>query len=465
MLTGPCGAVWGQKAILNMHNCIRFYMESVPFHSCYNTDMMLCMKSEKKAVIRMEKASKSELFPRIWNSSFVRVLIYALLCQFTMSITNTVLPLYVINGLGMSAAQSGLLGTAFTIGSVCCRFVAGYICDRLGRRVTMVLGAGIVAVSLFMLGIQATLIMLLVFKVIQGVGHALNSTTSNAVAAEVLPRDKVGQGIGYYSLHSMLTNAIGPTLSLALMGVGVAAAAGGQNYLLPMLVGAGMGVVAVLIGLSMNYEKKVKAQNPDAFRRPDGIHISDFIERRSLLPAVMMFFTSFASGAGVYMIVFANDYKFASVSIYYIINALVSVGFRFAFGSKLDAIKPRTVAIIAIAINVLSYALLGITLSEWAFITSAVLMGVYQSMLTPTFNAMAMKMAPKSRSGAASSTYWLGFDGGMAIGMLFFGVIIDWGSYPAAFLFSAGYMLLFGIVAFFILRKVRPLRELENPQE
>ena len=108
---------------------------------------------------------------------------------------------------------------------------------------------------------------------------------------------------------------------------------------------------------------------------------------------------------------------------------------------------------------------MGFTLSEWAFITSAVLMGVYQSMLTPTFNAMAMKMVPESRSGAASSTYWLGFDGGMAIGMLFFGAIIDWGSYPAAFLFSAAYMLLFGIVAFFILRKVKPLRELVNPTE
>jgi MFS family permease len=215
----------------------------------------------------------------------------------------------------------------------------------------------------------------------------------------------------------------------------------------------------------MNYEKKMKALDPDSFHRPQGIHLSDFLESRALLPALMMFFTSFSSGAGVYMIVFANDYAFASVGAYYIINALVSVGFRFAFGSKLDAIKPRTVAVIAIAINVLSYALLGFTLSEWAFIASAVLMGVYQSMLTPTFNAMAMKMVPESRSGAASSTYWLGFDGGMAVGMLFFGVIIDWGSYPAAFLFAAAYMLVFGIIAFFVLRNVKPLREMVNPAE
>ena len=405
-----------------------------------------------------------ELFQRIWNSSFIRIIIYALLCQFTMSITNTVLPLYVINGLGRSAADSGLLGTMFTIGSVCCRFVAGYISDRFGRRVTLMLGAGIVGISLFAMGFQTTLIMLLVFKVIQGIGHALNSTASNAVAAEVLPRDKVGQGIGYYSLHSMLTNAIGPTLCLALMGVGVSAV-GGQNYLLPMLIGGAMGLVAMLIGFSLNYEKKLHQLHPETARKPQGIHLSDFIERRALLPAAMMFFTAFASGAGVYMIVFANDYQFSTIGLYYVVNALVSVGVRFALGAKLDALRPRTVAVIAITLNVTSYALLGFTLSEWSFMLSAVLMGAYQSMLTPTFNAMAMKMVPESRTGAASSTYWLGFDGGMAVGMLFFGVIIDWGSYPAAFLFSAAYMAIFGVVAFFILRKVKPLREIESPKE
>lgn len=417
----------------------------------------------------MQTQKRPELFTRVWNSSFIRIFIYAVLCQFTMSISNTVLPLYVmdtgVNGLGMSAADSGLLGTMFTIGSVFCRFFAGYISDRFGRRVTLMLGAGIVAVAMLALGFQTTLFMLLVFKVVQGVGHALNSTSSNAVASEVLPRERMGQGIGYFSLHSTLTNAIGPTITLALMGVGASALGAQDNYLLPMLVGGGMGVAALLIGASLNYEKKLKEINPDAVRKPKGIHFTDFIERRALLPALMMFFTSFSSGAGVYMIVFAKTSEFSTtvISIYYVVNALVAMGMRFALGAKLDAIRPRTVAVIAIVLNVLSYALLGFTLSQWAFLLSAVLMGAYNSMLMPAFNAMALKLAPESRSGAASATYWLGFDGGMAVGMLAFGVIIDWGSYPAAFLGAAAYMTLFGIIAFIVLRKVKPIREIESP--
>ena len=414
----------------------------------------------------MKSTTDKPLFTRIWNSSFIRVLIFAILCQFTMSITNTVLPLYVINGLGMSAAQSGLLGTAFTIGSVCCRFAAGYVSDLFGRRFTMVLGAAIISISLFVLGFQTTLVMLLVFKVIQGIGHALSSTASNAVASEVLPQEKVGQGLGYYSLHSTVTNALGPSISLALMGVGVVAASSDQNYRLPLIIGGLLGIAAVLIALSLNYEKKLGTrQKAKEDTKKRGIHITDFIERRSLLPALMMFFTSFAAGASVYMIVFAEDYNFSTTGLYYIVNAIVSVAFRFALGSKLDAMKPRTVTLIAITLNVIAYASLGFSLSEVAFMISAVLMGIYQAMLTPTFNAMALKLAPQSRSGAASSTYWLGFDGGMAIGQIFFGSVIDWGGYGAAFLFSAGYMLVFGIVAFFVLRNTRPLREIQNPVE
>lgn len=401
------------------------------------------------------------LCTKIWNSSFVRILLYALLCQFTMAITNTVLPLYVINGLGRSATESGLLGTLFTIGSLVCRFVSGYLCDRFGRRACLIAGGVLVGLSLVALGFETTMLLLLVTKALQGVGHAISSTASNAVAAEVLPRDRVGQGLGYYSLHSMITNAIGPTICLALMGVGAAAVNGGQNYRLPLLIGGGLGLAAAGIGASLRYESLL----PPRKSALSGIHLSDFLERRALLPAAMSFFTSFATGAGTYMIVFANDGGFTTIGVYYVVDALVSVAVRFLLGRRLDAMRPRTIAMIAIPLNILSYLLLGLTLSEWSFMLSAVLLGAYNTMLTPMFNAMAMKLAPESRSGSASSTYWLGFDIGMAIGMLFFGAIIDAGGFRAAFLACAGFMLLFGAAAAFVLRRAVPIREMRNPSE
>ncbi len=406
----------------------------------------------------------NELYSKVWNSSFIRIVCYALLCQFTMGITNTVLPLYVINGLGMSAAQSGLLGTFFTIGSVCCRFLAGYITDRFGRRKTLIIGALIVGISLFALGFSTTMVMLLIFKVIQGIGNALNSTAANAVAAEVLPKEKVGQGLGYYSLHQMICNALAPSLCLILMAVG-AASTQSQNYLLPMIVGGFMGIFAAGIAMTLNYEKKQTALGLNIKKETKALHLNDFIEKRAFVPALMMLFTAFASGAGTYMIVFATQYEFKTVGIYYIITAVVSVIIRFTLGPKFDSLKPVTVSVAAIILNIISYLLMGITLSEWAFILSAFLLGAFNAMLTPTFNAMAMKMVPESRSGAAASTYWLGFDFGMAIGMIVFGAIIDISGYSGAFLTAAGFMFVFGIFVLFMLRKAVPLKDMVNPEE
>ena len=403
------------------------------------------------------------MFKTIWNSSFVRILIYALLCQFTMAVTNTVLPLYVINGLGRSATESGLLGSLFTIGSLLCRFISGYLCDRFGRRICLIAGGVIVGLCLIALGFETTMFLLLLTKLFQGVGHAVNSTASNAAASEVLPRDKVGQGLGYYSLHSMITNAIGPTLCLALMGVG-AAASGGQNYRLPLLIGGFLGFAAAGLGATLHYEKSLP-RRPGRSGGFKDIRLSDFLEKRALLPSVMIFFTSFATGAGTYMIVFANDAGFSTISLYYIVDAAASVAVRFLLGKRLDALRPGTIAAIAIPMNVIAYLLLGLTLSEWSFMLSAVLLGAYNAMLMPLFNAMALKLAPESRSGSASSTYWLGFDIGMAVGMLFFGAVIDRSGFRGAFLFCACFMLLFGLAAAYTLRNRVPVRDMVNPPE
>ena len=175
------------------------------------------------AVISLKERSAGP-FDRVWNSSFLRVLLYAVLCQFTMAVTNTVLPLYVMNGLGRSATESGLLGTLFTLGSLVCRFVSGRLSDRFGRRLCMAAGALLVGLCLLALGFETTLGLLLLTKVLQGVGHAVNSTASNAAAAETLPPDRMGQGLGWYSLHSMLVNAVTPLTPLCAFWIAFAVA-------------------------------------------------------------------------------------------------------------------------------------------------------------------------------------------------------------------------------------------------
>jgi MFS family permease len=392
----------------------------------------------------------------VWSKNFILVFIYAVLCQFTMSVSNTVLPLFVI-AIGYSNAQSGLLGTVFTIASTICRFAAGGLSDRRGRRQIMILGAFIVGSALLCMGFSTAFGIILVFKFIQGVGHSLNSTASNAAASDVLPKERLGDGIGYYGLHTTFTNAIGPTLALALMGAAIPAAFN-RNYQLPLIVGGIGGLAAASIAFAINYERKRTTSSRENFFK-----LSSFLERRSMMPALLQAFQAVSTGASIFMLVFASSMGFGSISYYYIISAASTLIARLVIGKRMDTVKPVYVVAIPLFVLVGSYFFLAFTLSEASFIFSGVVSGAFNALLVPTFNSLSLKLAPASRSGAASATYWLGFDAGMAVGQIAFGAIIDAGGFYASFLTAGIYLLVFACVAILLLRNLKPICEIQRP--
>ena len=395
---------------------------------------------------------------KLWSSRFCRVLLFAILCQLTMSVTNTVLPLYVVNQLQLSATQSGLLGTVFTIGSCLCRFVTGGICDRIGWRRMMILGGLIVSLVLITMGFTTAFFFLLVLKVIQGIGHSINSTASNTAASNVIPASRFGEGMGYYGLHSTITNALGPTMALALLTVPSKTMS--QNYSLPLYIAGAGGIVAVVLAFSLSQERAVPAA------KRSSLSFRDFIEPSAFCPAILQCVQAISVGASIYMILFANYMGYASVSYYYVLTAVTALAVRFLIGKRMDTIRPSFLSCLSILVLAGSFLVLALTLSEAAFIFSAVASGLFNALLTPMYNSLSLKLSPKSRSGAASATYWLGFDLGMAIGQVVFGIIIDTNggdNYGLSFLVAGVYLLAFCAVSFFVLRKFPPLCQISHP--
>jgi MFS family permease len=378
-----------------------------------------------------------------------------MLCTFTMSISNTVLPLFVIS-IGYTNAQSGLLGTVFTIASTITRFTAGGLTDRHGRKAIMAAGALIAGIALICMGFTTAFAVLLLFKFLQGIGHSLNSTASNATAADVLSKDQLGNGMGCYGLHSTLTNAIGPTLALALMGVAIPAAYN-KNYQLPLLVGGAGGILAIFLALRVQLAKPSETLEKKPFTW------ESLIEKRSLMPAILQAFQAISSGASIFMLVFASSMGFGSISYYFVISAACTLLTRFIFGKRMDTTKPVWIVVIPLVALIASYFFLAFTLSEPAFILSGVVSGAFNALLVPAFNSLSLKLAPQSRSGAASATYWLGFDFGMAVGQIAFGAIIDKGGFFASFLIAGIYLSVFAVAAFFLLRDFKPIRDMERP--
>lgn len=380
-----------------------------------------------------------------------------------MTVTNYVLPLYVVNALNAPVAISGVLSSAFAAGSMVCRFTTGNLTDRYGRRTIMFMGAAIVAISMFALGLTTSLVIIIVFKVVQGVGHALNSTASNAAAADTVPPSKYSEGIGYYAMHSTLIGAFGATITIWLMGIGTSSGEV-DNYSLPLIVSGFCGLVAVAIAFFLNYEKKMHVVRAKASSKKFDIH--DYIEIRALLPTLLVMFQCLCTGSGMFVLLYATDLGLVqAMSFYYIISTVVSVGTRFTAGRFLGRIRPKFVVFFSVLLQITAYLAIALVPGIVSLFYMAAISGLFGAILQPLLNTLSLKSAPATRSGAASATYWLGFDIGMAITPIIFGVVVDLAGYSASFLVGALCMAIFAVVAVLVLWKTKPLDQIVQPVE
>ena len=78
---------------------------------------------------------------KILTKEFVLLFIFSVIICSAMNMLNVLVPLYVTEDLGQTAAVSGFLSTVYTIASCVSRPVNGIIVERFGRRRLMFLGA------------------------------------------------------------------------------------------------------------------------------------------------------------------------------------------------------------------------------------------------------------------------------------------------------------------------------------
>jgi len=123
------------------------------------------------------------------------------------------------------------------------------------------------------------------------------------------------------------------------------------------------------------------------------------------------------------------------------------------------------VVVAPVLLQISSHLFLAFNPGVAALMYMAVIGGFFSAVLQPTLNALSLKSSPAKRAGAASATYWLGFDAGMAVGPTLFGFIVDAAGYARSYVIGAGFMVLFLIVALIVLRKAPPMRDIVQPVE
>lgn len=353
-----------------------------------------------------------------------------------------------IDSLSLPTFVAGSVIGAGAVSASVLRYFGGTLCERTGRKRLLIIGIIIFGSTLFFVGRTSSLFMMYLLTVIQMGGYSLASTAISVMIVDVVPRESLGKGMGYFGLASSLAGAVGPSLALAAFAtkgafatvtaraslISVLAllitlfliryrepASSGRTHGAPAAAGAGTGSDAAAPG------------SPDA---PRGFwyHIERSALPASLINGMIVFVECLVS---MFITLYASRNGIGGISLFFTISVVFIVASKILSGRLTD----RFSALVAFIPGALSLAvcflllILSPSMHSLAFIAGA-FYGIGSGLATPCLNAEAVRRAPVERASVASSTFFLPMDIAMIVGSTVWGAMIDLVDFKVSYLFS-----------------------------
>lgn len=342
------------------------------------------------------------------------------------------LPLYVEGPLGGSSVAVGLAVGAFAISAVLLRPFIGGIGDRRGRRLLMLAGAGVVAVSMAGYAVASSLWFLVLLRIATGAGEAAFYVGAASAINDLAPDERRGEALSYFSLALYSGLAIGP-----IVGETVLHASGFDATWLTASAFALLATVAA-----------VRVPDTRPAREP-GEAEDSHTEFRIIHPAGLKPGTILAAsvwglaGFSAFVPLYAKELGMTgSRAVFFTYSAIV-LGIRL-FGARIpDLLGPRKAASVALLGSVAGLSVMGLWAAPAGLFAGAVLFGVGQALLFPAMMTIAIRGAKASERGAVVGTFTAFFDLAFGLGSLSLGAVVAVLGYRGLFL-SAAAVSLFG---------------------
>lgn len=368
----------------------------------------------------------------IWTRNFINLSISTFFIFTVFYALLTFIPIYVMADLGGSAAQGGLAVSVFLVSAIIVRFFAGMILEKFGKRRILIVSVLMFAVSTALyVGIN-DFAPLLALRFFHGIWFSLVTTVAGAIAADIIPPERRGEGLGYYGIAMNLAIVAGPFIVLSL-----------QPFVAARVIFLVLGVVMV-IGFFCAFFVKIADEQQSAPSEKRMLTLNDFLEKKSMPIASVGLLISFAYASIVSFIsVYAESLGLIqAASFFFVVYAIAMLLVRPITGRIFDAYGPNVVIIPSCIIFAIGLFSLANTGSAWMLLFSGALIGLGYGTLLPSFQSLAIEAADKHRSGYATGTFFAFYDFGLAIGSVSLGIFAGMLGYSNLYLFLGIFVLL-----------------------
>jgi MFS family permease len=326
-------------------------------------------------------------------------------------LTRPILPLYLVS-FGASSTVIGAVMAVFTITATAMRIPVGLLIDRIGRKPFLIAGVALFAVGNFGYLWAPSILLMLPFRMLHGVGWSGCTTAVATLAADIAPQKRRGELIGYAAMASSLGGAIGPVAGFALL----------QRF---DFSGVFLGATALLfVSLTLAVFVKEPEHGPRDNRRKTWVDL--LVIPETLLPAVAVAFLSFGHGGILtFLPIHALKLGLQNPGLWFGLYALCLLLSRPVAGPLSDRISRRAVIIPGLILNLLGIAILALASSPAWLMAAAVVGGFGTGAAQPALMTVAVDQTSPQRRGQSMAQYQCFYDLGIGLGSLTLGAFLD----------------------------------------
>lgn len=119
---------------------------------------------------------------------------------------------FMMEELGLTNTDIGLMGAVFSWTYAFCQLPAGYLIDKVGPRRTYFIAMGMWSFATALMAFGQNMAHFLTFRFLLGIGESPNSPNSSKIATQWFPREERGQAAGIWDSGSKWGSAIAPPL-------------------------------------------------------------------------------------------------------------------------------------------------------------------------------------------------------------------------------------------------------------
>ncbi len=386
---------------------------------------------------------------KLLTPDFILILLLAIINSTIVHSFTTILPLFT-KKLGANNVIAGLMVTVFMVAAIIVRPFWGYLSDIKSRRMVVIIGAVLVALSLSGYSFAKTVTVLLVLRFIQGLGFSANTNTTATMAADIIPPSRLSEGIGYYGMSSVLATAIGPPVAVFVM----------EDFGFDAFfkICSVVGVICIVIASLVRYEKKLPARKPDEGKKKLVLY-----EKGSVHVSFVLLFVALGVGSiAGFIPLLSIDRGIANYKLYFLVYAAALTLTRVTIGKVSDRKGPEVVIVPGIICIFLAFIAFAAANSLPILLVGGVLFGFGFGTVQPMLNVLVIQRCPKDRRGAANSTFYNAMDLGVALGAAIAGVISQYFGYTVLYIFCEIYALMAFIIFFTLVKKNNMRRRKES---